>query len=95
MSCRVTKDAVPLVLIELSDQGPGVPADKKEQIFERFLQSDSSRDRSSGFGLGLSICRRIILQHGGEIGVKDASARGAIFWFSLKAATNPSGSQSL
>jgi signal transduction histidine kinase len=95
MSCRVTKDAVPLVLFELSDQGPGVPADKKEQIFERFLQSDSSRDRSSGFGLGLSICRRIILQHGGEIGVKDASARGAIFWFSLKAATNPSGSQSL
>ncbi len=80
------------MLFELVDQGPGVPDDKKEQIFERFLQADSSRDRSTGFGLGLSICRRIILQHGGEIGVKDsandkdsASASGAIFWFALKA----------
>jgi signal transduction histidine kinase len=100
MSCRVVKEAVPMVLFELVDQGPGVPGDKKEQIFERFWQADNSRDRSSGFGLGLSICRRIILQHGGEIGVKDsvkgsfkdsprengsASAAGATFWFALKA----------
>lgn len=100
MSCRVLKEAVPMVLFELVDQGPGVPGDKKEQIFERFWQADNSRDRSSGFGLGLSICRRIILQHGGEIGVKDsfkdsfkdsprendsASAAGATFWFALKA----------
>ncbi|MDP3510763.1 MAG: HAMP domain-containing sensor histidine kinase [Candidatus Melainabacteria bacterium] len=85
MSCRVVREAVPMVLFELVDQGPGVPGDKKEQIFERFWQADNSRDRSSGFGLGLSICRRIILQHGGEIGVRDASAAGATFWFALKA----------
>ncbi len=84
MSCRVVREAVPMVLFELVDQGPGVPGDKKEQIFERFWQADNSRDRFSGFGLGLSICRRIILQHGGEIGVRDASAAGATFWFTLK-----------
>ncbi|MFA6208674.1 MAG: ATP-binding protein [Candidatus Obscuribacterales bacterium] len=83
MSCRVSKGDKPKITFELVDQGPGVPESKKEQIFERFLQADSSRDRSSGFGLGLSICRRIILQHGGEIGVKDAPAGGAVFWFSL------------
>ncbi|CAN5424375.1 hypothetical protein BH11CYA1_BH11CYA1_09420 [soil metagenome] len=94
MSCRMTKvessqlssrGETRQVLFELADQGPGVPADKKEQIFERFLQADSSRDRSTGFGLGLSICRRIVLQHGGAIGVKDGPRGGAIFWFSLKA----------
>jgi PAS domain S-box-containing protein len=80
MSCRPTDG---LAVFELLDQGPGVPADKKESIFERFAQADNRRDRSIGFGLGLSICRKIIAQHGGRIGVKDGPQGGSIFWFSL------------
>ncbi len=87
MSCRKVNNQA---IFELVDQGPGVPADKRDVIFERFLQADSGRDGSIGFGLGLSICKKIILEHGGTIGVKDGSAGGAVFWFSIPAKSQSS-----
>ncbi len=72
------------VCISVSDQGPGVPEAARAAVFERFKQSDARRDRKSGFGLGLSICKTIIDLHGGQIGVDAASgASGARFWFRL------------
>lgn len=70
--------------VEIADQGPGVPASKKQSIFERFKQADKKRDSKIGFGLGLAICKAIVLQHGGSIGVRDADGSGSIFWFSLQ-----------
>lgn len=72
------------VFVEVADQGPGVPESKKKLVFERYKQVDKRRDSKIGFGLGLSICKSIVLQHGGSIGVKDGKEGGSIFWFSLK-----------
>ncbi len=69
---------------EVADQGPGVPASKKKAIFERFKQADRKRDSKIGFGLGLAICKAIVSQHGGSIGVRDADEKGSVFWFSLE-----------
>jgi len=72
------------VVVEVSDQGPGVPASKRASVFERYRQADRKRDSKFGFGLGLAICKAIVLQHGGAIGVRDAQGGGSVFWFSLQ-----------
>ena len=69
--------------LEVTDNGPGVPADQREQIFEPFTQL--RREDFGGTGLGLAICRRIVVRHGGEIGVESAPGGGARFWFTLPA----------
>lgn len=56
------------VRVRLQDSAPGVPADKRERLFERFYRVDDSRNRASGgSGLGLAICRNIVQAHGGWI----------------------------
>lgn len=59
------------VEFSVSDQGPGIPADSRLLIFERFHQV-TSKDHPGGTGLGLAICKAIVEQHGGAIGVEDA-----------------------
>jgi two-component system sensor histidine kinase VicK len=76
-------------LIEVRDQGRGIPADKLEHIFDRFQQGDASDSRAmGGTGLGLAICRSIINQHGGRIWATSAPDQGTIFHFTLP--TKPS-----
>jgi two-component system sensor histidine kinase VicK len=76
-------------LIEVRDQGRGIPADKLEHIFDRFQQGDASDSRAmGGTGLGLAICRSIISQHGGRIWATSAPDQGTIFHFTLP--TKPS-----
>jgi signal transduction histidine kinase len=66
------------------DQGPGVPPDQLELIFERFYRVDKSRDRvSGGSGLGLAIARSLIKAQGGAIQAENHPGEGAIFMFSL------------
>lgn len=68
------------VEIAVIDSGIGVPAEERERIFERFYQVDSSaRRRYKGTGLGLTICRHIVSQHGGRIWVEDAEGGGSAF----------------
>ncbi len=70
-------DALEIVVI---DSGIGVPAEERERIFERFYQVDSSaRRRYKGTGLGLTICKHIVSQHGGRIWVQDAEGGGSQF----------------
>lgn len=74
------------VLFRVRDQGQGIPADKLESIFERFQQVDSSDSRKKGgTGLGLTICRKIIEQHGGRIWVESVLGQGSTFCFTLPA----------
>ena len=54
------------VVIEVSDEGPGIPAADREKVFDPFYRVNE-RDRKSGTGLGLSICRGIVRAHGGEV----------------------------
>ncbi len=74
----------PLVLhLSVRDTGIGVPKEKQEQIFEDFVQADSSHARRfEGTGLGLSISKRLIKAMGGEIGVTSEGA-GSTFWVTL------------
>jgi len=62
--------------IAVDDDGPGIPEDERERIFDPFYRLDRSRDRATGgFGLGLSIARKALALHGGTLQV-DASALG-------------------
>jgi PAS domain S-box-containing protein len=71
---------------EVRDTGVGVPVEKRKEIFEEFVQADSSHARKfGGTGLGLAICRRLIEGMGGEIGIEPALGSGSIFWFTLPA----------
>lgn len=79
------------VLISVRDQGPGVPPEIREQIFERFFQAPAGRSVAGrGVGLGLTICREIVHLHGGTIAVEPASGGGSVFRVLLPAAvTSP------
>ncbi|MBK05535.1 MAG: hypothetical protein CL920_07925 [Deltaproteobacteria bacterium] len=73
-----------MMCLEISDQGPGIPEEEREKIFERLYRVDPSRSRQTGgMGLGLAITKKIVQAHGGEIGVKDAPSGGALFWVML------------
>jgi two-component system sensor histidine kinase VicK len=75
-------------LIEVRDQGRGIPADKLEHIFDRFQQGDASDSRAmGGTGLGLAICRSIVNQHGGRIWATSVEGQGTTIHFTLP--TNP------
>jgi heavy metal sensor kinase len=69
------------------DTGPGIPAQDMPHIFDRFYRAEKSRTRSksSGFGLGLSIVKWIIEQHGGQIKVESKEGEGTTFVIWLKA----------
>lgn len=73
-----------LVTVVVMDHGPGIPAEKREQIFEKFVRLDGGeRPESSGTGLGLAICRGIVQAHGGTIWVESEIGRGSTFAFTL------------
>ena len=70
--------------IQVRDQGRGIPEDKLDSIFERFLQVDASDSRTmGGTGLGLSICRAIVTQHRGRIWATSTPGKGSTFHFTL------------
>ncbi len=70
--------------IQVVDEGPGVPDDQVERIFERFYQTNSSRSGGEGTGLGLAICKHIVEAHGGNIwAVGQSQTKGAKFLFTL------------
>lgn len=70
----------------VSDQGPGVPADFRDRIFEAFTQTDGSTTRThEGLGIGLYLARRIMRAHGGRIRVLDRPGGGSTFLLSFPA----------
>ena len=74
------------VYVEIADDGPGIPDQAKEKLFERFYTAGNERgDGRRGLGLGLSLCRSIVTAHGGAIEVLDNHPRGAVFRFTLRA----------
>jgi PAS domain S-box-containing protein len=69
---------------QVEDRGRGVPPVLREAIFERYRQVEASDSRrKGGAGLGLAICKSIVEQHGGTIGVRDAEGAGSTFWFHI------------
>jgi signal transduction histidine kinase len=79
---RLSADALGLT-VQVHDNGPGVPADQRSLIFERFQQGGDANHRPSGTGLGLPISRQIVEHFGGRIGVRADAGQGACFEFTL------------
>lgn len=67
------------VVLQVDDDGPGIPDGEYELIFEKFAQSSATKSTAGGSGLGLAIARQIVAGHGGEISVRNRSAGGASF----------------
>jgi len=75
------------VEIFVQDDGPGIPPESLDRIFERFYRVDKARSRDQGgTGLGLSIVKHIIQSHGGEAWARSESGKGATFFFTLPGA---------
>ena len=72
--------AGPQAIVEVTDEGPGIPAEHREKIFERFYRVDLARSRDDGgAGLGLAIARRAVELQGGRIEVESVVGRGSTF----------------
>jgi two-component system phosphate regulon sensor histidine kinase PhoR len=71
------------------DDGPGIPAESLDRVFERFYRVDKARSRDQGgTGLGLSIVKHIVQAHRGEVRVESGPGKGATFFFTLPAMVN-------
>ncbi|HEX3608513.1 MAG TPA: ATP-binding protein [Solirubrobacterales bacterium] len=70
--------------VSVEDDGPGIPSEQRERVFDRFHRNEPSRDRASGgSGLGLGIARSIVELHGGRIWIDDSPLGGARVSFRL------------
>jgi two-component system phosphate regulon sensor histidine kinase PhoR len=68
----------------VADNGPGIPSEARERIFERFYRIDKARSREAGgTGLGLAIVKHIVQSHGGKVWVESGPGQGAHFYFTL------------
>jgi two-component system sensor histidine kinase KdpD len=80
------------VLLSVADQGPAIPRDEWERVFDKFYRLQHS-SRESGTGLGLSICRAIIEAHGGMIWIDSPLGQGNRFTFALPSTERPSAGE--
>ena len=72
-------------VIEVADEGKGIRPDEKEHLFDMFYTGKKKNaDGRRGLGIGLSLCRTIVVAHGGSISVRDNHPHGTIFRFTLK-----------
>jgi two-component system, OmpR family, sensor histidine kinase BaeS len=63
--------------LSVADTGPGIAAEARQHVFERFYRADTARERGShGAGLGLSLCSAIVRLHAGSIEIADPGSRG-------------------
>ena len=74
--------------VQVTDRGPGIPAEERERVFDRFYRSDAARSQP-GSGLGLAIVKKIVEDHGGRPWINDAPGGGTAAGFTLPVAHEP------
>jgi len=85
------------IVIEVEDEGPGIPEPDLARVFERFYRVDKARARtpdtgvpdSGGTGLGLAIVKHLVTLHGGSLTARNAPRGGAVFTVALPSSENP------
>ena len=80
---QTDKTSIPACLVNISDQGPGIPENELESVFDKFIQSSTTKTGAGGTGLGLAICKQIINAHTGKIWANNNPDEGASFSFIL------------
>lgn len=103
-ACKFSEVSEPIDIFILSDAreavvtvrdcGPGIPPDQQDAVWERYYTAQPGQQQLShssymGLGLGLYISRRIVEQHGGQVGVRSSPGVGSAFWFSLPISKQP------
>jgi signal transduction histidine kinase len=81
------------VLICVTDQGPALPAEDRERIFEPFYRGERKKEEVQGQGLGLAIAKSVVQELGGELWYEEQAEGGIRFCFTLPCADDPSGEQ--
>ena len=71
------------VRVEVRDNGPGIPPEQQQRIFEAFFRLRETGSATEGTGLGLAITARLVELHGGKLGIESQPGEGACFYFSL------------
>jgi signal transduction histidine kinase/DNA-binding response OmpR family regulator len=78
------------VRVEVRDNGPGIPPEEQQRIFEAFYRLRETGKKTEGTGLGLAITHRLVELHGGELSLESQVGQGSCFFFSLPVAVNVS-----
>lgn len=71
------------VRVEVRDNGPGIPPEQQQHIFEAFIRLSQTGTATEGTGLGLAITSRLVELHGSKLGIESEPGRGSCFYFSL------------
>jgi signal transduction histidine kinase len=88
VTLSIEKESDTLVMVIVADTGIGIPANRREEVFEPFHQLDGSSTRHySGTGLGLALVKEIVSAHGSMVEVKSEEGKGSTFSFPLLAST--------
>lgn len=72
-----------ILRVSVADQGEGISPVERANLFRRFVRLNSQNSAQYGIGLGLSVVKTIVEEHGGEVGVDERPGGGSIFWFTI------------
>jgi len=76
-----------VVVVEIEDTGPGIPEEEQKRLFQPYHRQIGDRERLSGLGLGLALCKYLVELQGGRIWVESEAGKGSTFGFSVPIAT--------
>jgi PAS domain S-box-containing protein len=81
----ITLDQVGMAYLRVSvaDEGPGIPPSERAHLFSRFVRLAARDGTQYGIGLGLSVVKAIVEEHGGQVGVDERPGGGSVFWFTM------------
>ncbi len=80
-----------LLRVAVADRGPGIPPAERANLFQRFVRLGAQDGTQYGVGLGLSVVKAIVEEHGGQVGVEERPGGGSVFWFTVPIRGSGSG----